>query len=364
MEKFHKFGDAATGIQPFITVVDPTRVGRLVAMLVFPLRLLVAAVLLLLLTATDLVAYLLYVCFLSLLGRLVVAPLQRLWLRGLMLVLGHVRVQRDAGAAARTRRESRPPLRVQPGAGEVLFCNLQSPWDPAIVEMTLRLPYYTVVLPPGGAAGSLGVVQPGPFHRWQVWRALRQSNTRAYLQRAAAQDGVTLDLCSLQTASSVPLLVFAEGTCSNGKGILSMPPLLVRGPSDSCRVPVADITYDTPAIATAVTTGHWVLGDLFRMGTLLWGTASPAWCCPFSPVATVRAQRVVVDMARRGDVADRCGKLPTVWFLSPAAVDSVRQAMCERHARPVEGRRHPLRVGIRQKLGFVEVYLAMENVNV
>lgn len=271
MEKYRKFGDASTGIHPFTVVISPTPWGVVVASVTFPCRLLFAAFFVALLVVTDTLSYVLYLLCLPLLGKLLLAPLQRLWLRGLLFFVGHLLLLRSevvvdgggegGGAHRRARGRTSSPQSAPLGGGEVLLANMQSVWDASVLEVALAMPYYTVAFPvastpqqrraagatptptPTGAAvvarGGVRVFPPSPVQRWAVWSHVRSTGTLSFLSSLAGvftsssasspSNSVAVDLAAVQAAATVPVVYFPEGTCSNGKGILCFDPLVLRG---------------------------------------------------------------------------------------------------------------------------------------
>ncbi|KAK7197517.1 hypothetical protein NESM_000701500 [Novymonas esmeraldas] len=401
MEKFRHYGDAATGIHPFTFVIAPTTAGRIAATCMFPVRLLFSAVFAVLLGLTDTLLWVCHIVYLGVLGRLLLAPLQRAWLRGLLFFIGHVLPEWQSGEL-NSSSDSRAVA-----AGDLVVCNLQSVWDAMVLEVMLAQPYHLVCFPDatsatvegggrGGGGGTstsaaavaagLRVFPPGPMQRWRVWAHVRRTGSRAFLEaqlpESAAQQAVRrmteaaeLPLHRVQAAAAragVPVWWFAEGTCSNGRGLLPMPAVTcvsatntTTAASAGCVVHLATIQYDSPALQNVL--GSDVEGTasaLFRTGVLLYGSTAPAWTSPFFPTAevTYRSTRLTRAMpsTEHGPAAAK-----SCWTLAAPALLELRHAMCQRgQARVVSSgssavRRQPLSVGVKEKKGFIEAYQAM-----
>ncbi|CBZ32014.1 hypothetical protein, conserved [Leishmania donovani] len=401
MEKFRHFGDAATGIHPFTFVMAPTAAGRIGSICMFPARLLLSAVFALLLLVTDTLLWLFYVAYLGLLGRLLLAPLQRAWLRGLLFSIGNILPQQPAAMVKPQQqgREASGSSRAA-RAGDLVVCNLQSVWDALVLEVMLAQPYHAICFPDATMAGEDGsassaeaaaapglrVFWPGPTQRWRVWAYTRRTSSLAFLRAqqpdSAEQQAIRkktevteLPLYRVQKAaalSGVPVWWFGEGTCSNGRGLLLMPAVTCASavPSDAsagCVVHLATIQYDSPAMQNVLgSDNESFFAALFRTGLLLYGSTAPAWTSPLFPTAEVtyrstRLARATPSTATDSkSAASRCH-----WTLSAPALLELRNAMCQRgQALVVSGsvagvRRQPVSVGVKEKKGFIEAYRAM-----
>ncbi|RNF09359.1 acyltransferase [Trypanosoma rangeli] len=369
MEKYRKFADAATGINPFALVRSPTTLSLVIAAALFPLRL--AGALLLLLPLLFVLDVLVYAFFLvpgmSCVSRLLLAPCQRGLLRGLLFAGGNLGLTREspktvamANAAGRD---------AAPAAGDVVVVNMQSPWDMCVLEVAGLLPRCIVAFYVGGAAttttagasakktdddGSssdgLLVVGPSPLQRWHVWWHIYGTGTVEFLRAAAAcggsgagnsgHNGSVVHLTRLQQRCErlgVPLIFFPEGSCTNGKGMLITAPLRTR--TAPRRVFVAAIDYDTTAVHTVLRPRR-LLSFLFSMSASLHGSHDPAWYSPPFPVATLR----MAVLTASPPTATGEGDTAVVWESA-----KVRQALCA-----ASRSRRALAVGLREKCGYAE----------
>lgn len=400
MEKFRHFGDAATGIHPFTFVIAPTSLGRVGATCMFPMRLLFCTVFALLLLITDTLLWVFYIAYLGIVGRLLLAPLQRAWLRGLLFFIGHILPDQPPTIAQPQRKGAHDPVTPRSvRAGDLVVCNFQSVWDGPVLEVMLAQPFHVLCFPDatieGGDNPGLRVFWPSPLQRWAVWGYVRRTGSLAFLkaqlpgsstQQVVAKKTEELPLYRVQDAAAkarVPVWWFGEGTCSNGKGLLPMPAAICRSSPSSatsatapaaCVVYAATIQYDTPALQSVV--GQDVegfFGVLFRTGVLLYGSSAPAWSSPFFPTAEVAFRSCQLTRAvkyDRGAAEEKPGKSPAAyWTIGAPAVSELRNAMCQRgQALVVSGnssgggaavRRQPLSVGLKEKTGFVEAYTLM-----
>jgi 1-acyl-sn-glycerol-3-phosphate acyltransferase len=414
MEKFRHFGDAASGIHPFTVVISPTPLGRVGAVCMFPIRLLFSTVFVLLLLITDTLLWVLCSVYLGLLGRLLIAPLQRAWIRGLLFFIGHILPdappimtqsgsnRNNSSAAADNAVTSR-----QVRGGDLVVCNLQSVWDGLVLEVMLAQPYHVVCFPDATVtecttAPGLRVFWPSPLQRWRVWRFVRRTGRLDFLnaqqpsstaQQAMAKKAEELPLHRVQDAAAkagAPVWWFGEGTCSNGKGLLPMPAVVCRAASSlpscgtattrvaECGVYLATIQYNSPALQNVLGSDiEGFFSALFRTSVLLYGSTAPAWSSPFFPSAEVtfrptRLSRAAAEieantaksLSSTNNNTNTDGRKQTHWTLSTPALLELRNAMCQRGQALVASggavvRRQPLSVGVKEKKGFVEAYVAM-----
>ncbi|KAG5485485.1 hypothetical protein LSCM1_07570 [Leishmania martiniquensis] len=400
MEKFRHFGDAATGIHPFTFVIAPTAAGRIGSACVFPVRLLASCVFVTLLFVTDTLLWMCHAVYLGLLGRLLLAPLQRAWLRCLLFFIGHILPENPQIMASSTQQQGEASSSSRAvRAGDLVVCNLQSVWDALVLEVMLAQPYHTICFPDANAvegegdvprseasaAPGLRVFWPGPTQRWRVWAYTRRTGSLAFLaaqQSSSAEqqslrkktEARELLLHRVQEAAAhagVPVWWFGEGTCSNGRGLLLMPAVTCMSAASSnasggCVVNFATIRYDSPALQNVLgndTEGFFAA--LFRTGVLLCGSTAPAWTSPLFPTAEVTYRSVRLTHATPSTLDSRPTTSMRYWTLSKPALLELRNAMCQRgQALVVSGssagvRRQPLSVGVQEKKGFVEAYRAM-----
>lgn len=380
MEKFRPYGDAATGINPFISIVAPTTAGLLGSYFMFPMRLFFCSLFLVLLTLADVLAFALFALRLQWVARgLLLVHMQRGCLRCILFFIGHILprrleaedLMRPSALKSSSASNALERMRRGPGGGEVVLCNLQSVWDVLLLEVQLGTPFFAVAFPPasGKPEDTTPVLfLPSLFSRWAVWRYIRRTGTSEFLaaanRGAGAESTRTVDLAGAQAAAGprVPLVYWGEGTCTNGKGVLRMDAvrLLARGSEETKELSVwaASLQYDTPAVHTIVSDGQTLWTTLYRAGCLLYGSLNRQWESPFFPSATFACLLAPVPLAKAGAESQ--------WTLSEAALQSVRQSMCLRGpvAVPVTGndsviRRQPLAVGTKEKEGFVHAYTAM-----
>lgn len=402
MEKYREFGDKATGINPFTAVIAPKPWGLASAAVMFPLRLFFCTAFALLLFVTDCLAWPLHVLRLGLIGAVLLGPLQRLWLRGGLFFAGHVGV---------VRREGGPRDRDLPRGGDLLFANLQSVWDAPVLEVALGLTCYAVAFPVPASCGGwdVKVFGPSPWQRWAVAGHIRRTGTLDYVTAAAAAAGgkgaAVADLAAAQCKySRVPVVFFAEGTCSNGKGVLAFAAPFtamgnnhrtaagmanagkrgrkkknsdddddddVGGDDSKPLVSVAAITYDTPAVQNVTSEVEGPLAYLFRVGKLVCGTTSPAWGSPLFPSALVQHRGPLALDGILAEATADSGKgkqRPRYLVTGPTSRAAAALQECVCMGRGGGGgsggwamalRRRPLAVGFAEKEGFIRAYLAV-----
>lgn len=478
MEKYRKFADAPTGIQPFVSIVSPAKKTVVLTFIMFPMRMLFCTVFFALILLSDIICYAFYTLYLSFIPKLLLLELLRhFFLRGFFFFLGHVLPRAAMHHGNSSSHHNGTGKSSTQGAGthrlrrgDVLVVNLQSPWDAMIVEVALSLPYYAVAfpcLPPSSSRSTqqtkqrrsrssssglerngnsmdvngakkkngntsgieerrVKVFLPGPLQRWRVFYYILYTSSSEYLEiqssaieAAASGDGakpaarssegdsstpnamINLGLHAQYSANryGVPLLYFLEGTCSNGKGILSAPSFScyeagafqpsrkhhlshVSG-SDSLQgsgvdkdssthiLSTASIIYETPALATVLPRGGTLFPLLYRVSCLLYGSAAgPAWSSPFFPHAYVCVQSCRLEdepstasrlstpssSASPANTSQRSNPLFQVQ-VSDENLLAVRQSLCRvPRGIPIAGGvvRKPLMVGLKEKLGYVK----------
>lgn len=479
MEKYRKFADAPTGIQPFVSIVSPAKKTMILTFIMFPMRLLFCTVFFALILLSDIICYVFYSLYLSFIPKLLLLELLRhFFLRGFFFFLGHVLPRAAMHHGSNVSHHNGTGKSSTQGTcthrlrrGDVLIVNLQSPWDAMIIEAALSLPYYAVAFPclpttpsrntqqanrQGRSSSSSGrekrngtpidvngakrtkngngagmeerrvkVFLPGPFQRWRVFYYILYTSSPKYLESqsnaveaAATGDGgntsarhsdgesssssgamINLGLHAQYSANryGVPLLYFLEGTCSNGKGILSAPSFScyeagafqpshkhhtnVSG-ADSHQgngsekesthiLSTASIIYETPALATVLPQGKTLFPLLYRASCLLYGSgAGPAWSSPFFPHAYVCVQSCRLEdepsalrlsgspssSVTPSSASQRSNPLFQVQIAEENLL-AVRQSLCRvPRGIPIAGGvvRKPLTVGLKEKLGYVK----------
>jgi hypothetical protein len=256
MEKFRKWGDAATGINPFVYPADTLpAVTRIVQVwLLFPVRLALAVILLLLLFILDTLAHTLRVVYLGMLARYTFTPLGSFVARVVLFLLG-------GGLTSRFRILPPKPQPVAgrddalaaPKAGDLILCNLLSPLDVLAIRCALptvfsgasewagaleRGAIFAFYDPLGGARGApIADFCPSPFQLWKAARFIRHLAKPEVILRmehsvpsSSLSEVPPLPVDALQRRAvrlGIPVILFAEGTTSNGRAIMPFPRLQI-----------------------------------------------------------------------------------------------------------------------------------------
>jgi 1-acyl-sn-glycerol-3-phosphate acyltransferase len=257
MEKYKRFTDPATGINPFVPAVRPASSWRVgLACVLTPISLLLVAVF--------------YLCYLllgavpfAILGGLA-APLHAVAVtifgRLSLLLLAGAKVNRGA-YPPRPSNLSRQSDEVNaPAAGDVLFVNCQSPLDALALQCAFPSRPMTFVYPRVTASP-----QELPDSRaLRVLRSVPAAMVAALTLTDAADNfevepGTTppslrpVDLAPAQSQAKRQgrvLAVFAEGATTNGRGVLRLAPVACGGGSG---LHVAGVAYGNPAHTAPVT---------------------------------------------------------------------------------------------------------------
>ena len=290
MEKYRKFGDASTGINPFIakggvgsgsgvvaaatggigsfssaSAIPPMFVTVLAAV-VFPIRLLVLLVVAAVLGVFDMLSRMMYTFGVGFAADLLLYPfigiLTRLWLLVAAGVVVRQRIYPIRGSTNVTVENGAKALDDTigaPKAGDVVIANLVSPLDfLAITSCGSILPPFLSGAKPSVSSSSPSFWRmpsclcvfiahreptvisfgPNPWQRWQVFRHVMHSTTSQYLkgESRGLQTNEVIDLTLIQRRAKrmgIPVLLFPEGTPSNGQGMLQCPRFLVENASSA-----------------------------------------------------------------------------------------------------------------------------------
>ncbi|CAK4085013.1 unnamed protein product [Aphanomyces euteiches] len=257
MEKYSRWSDLTTGINPFVApphqlpsniVLRWTQIlfGGILALL----RWILLAPLLLVLAILHLMSTIL--AFMPFVGRLFERTIDLLVV-GSILVVATVFIKDEPANARRLgllAPGSKPPALSGVKAGDVIVCNHTSVFD--VIYMAYR--YSPTFVYPSAADASKGLV-----HSYGLFQALGQAMAPPLDQLSSP-----VKLQDVVRRASKPVVVFAEGTRSNGKGVLRFLPVLDTLPEET-RIHVVAIKFEFKAISPTHTCGSalWHLCRLF-----------------------------------------------------------------------------------------------------
>ena len=238
MEKYKRFTDAATGINPFVPLPRPSSVvATTVALVVAPLATLIGLLFLAVQVLLDELFVVFHAMFLGpVFGPLLYAPLTALCTRVCLLCFAHAFLRRHCyPPRAAVGRQDEP---TAPAAGDVVFVNCQSALDALTAQAAFPARPLLFAAPHFATADGPHV---------GVWSTRSKVAAMAWILRRAAPpavvkiDDAKVDFTATQAAAKKAGLVvaaFAEGATSNGKGVLRLPQVLCAG-----AVHVAPATY-------------------------------------------------------------------------------------------------------------------------
>jgi hypothetical protein len=326
MEKYRKFGDAATGVNPFIFTHKPTLLSTAAAALLFPLRCVLGLLLCLLLFVVDLLMHSARKFFIAgIVTPYLLFPLQsvlsQLFLFSMCNLLVRQRVFPRIGPSGGSVNG--------PAAGDVLLCNMQSPLDVFVLLGTgglssWRMPYCYVAY---FCHNAPHVVHfgPNPFQRWKTLFHVLYSTTRGYLVNTVAEtETLTVDLTSVQRQAlklGVPVVFFAEGTTTNGRGVLQFPTVKLLSP----RVFLVSLRYTSPAlnaIIDNITCGGKIL---FSWSALIGSGDSPLFP---EALVTLHKDPVLVSSGPEGAVLTKADALDVREKLANGVSYGNRNVVC------------------------------------
>ncbi|KAF9130660.1 hypothetical protein BGW39_002802 [Mortierella sp. 14UC] len=283
MEKFSRWRDQGTGIQPFLPPV-PANADH------SPIQKVFTAVLMIIKPVTGLVKLIL-VGILSLLFVLLeaagliftpVAPLHRLYhrfisaviIRAILVMLGFFWIKNEAvtlrrGRSSGTGNRSQSSSRRATPSGELIVCNWSSYID--ILYLAFRFdPVFTQMY-----STTLTVRQI------TLWGALRQAGS--YPELSPPEGIETFPLLDfvkdMHKKGSGPVVIFPEGTTTNNRAILKFVPIF-KGwsvPETSIEIRIMALKYDYQKFAPTFTVGldnSYRFGHLFRTCAQFYNTLS------------------------------------------------------------------------------------------
>ncbi|KAK3819613.1 MAG: hypothetical protein J3Q66DRAFT_335040 [Benniella sp.] len=279
MEKFSRWRDQGTGIQPFLPPVPANenhspvqKVFTALLMVVKPItglvKLLFVSVLALGLAILETIGLVL-----SPLG-----PIHRLYhrfiftviLRVILIFLGFFWVKHDVVTLKRGRSagvHKTTPGRKATTSGDLIICNWASYLD--VVYLAFRFdPVFTQLYP-----------ETLTVRRISFWKALTLSGS--YPELSPPEGVETLPLLDFVKAmhkkGSGPVVVFPEGTTTNNRAILKFVPIFKDWsvPETSINIKIMAIKYEYNKFAPTFTIGlgsSFLLGHLFRTSAQFYNT--------------------------------------------------------------------------------------------
>lgn len=263
MEKFRKHSDAATGINPFVPGALPplSYVALPLWILLVPIRVVLLLLLTVILFLLDVTMHFLRI---AALGRFVAAPI----VFPLTVYVGQAFLFCLTGISSKVRLLTPKPSALSPEKdgirspkpGDLVLANLVTPLDAFLLSTTQfsrngdhwGMPFsligiYSPVQP------HLAVFGPSPLQRWKVLRHILWCTEDSFLLKCANAprvEDVALEIAPVQARGrqlGIPILLFPEGTTTNGKGILQWAQKMQCDPSQT--VSLVSVTY-TGGIAT------------------------------------------------------------------------------------------------------------------
>lgn len=304
MEKYKRFTDGPTGINPFTgpATEAPTTARLVIAwviavpLLALPLLLVLALYVVLTVLTTLLPLSFIALPLRWLCMKLCVAPL--LWM------FSWSTLSRTTYPAQKSSLSARGDDGVQtPSPGDVILVNCQSPLD--VLAVQLAYPRYPLTYCFPSVAHALGTEtgptndvdairrEPGVFRAmtfmlsWAAPSPMIEKPTNLPPTRCF---DMTINQLSAEKAGRV-LVLFAEGASSNGRGILSIPPLMF---SKAHKMHIAALSYSNPRHALVLPHGgslpSWLVKclsqSLFRSASIdvasVRSTSNPSFPAAFS----------------------------------------------------------------------------------
>ena len=304
MEKYRRFADAATGINPFVAkvgigsgagvVAASSGIGTFqssniaphflvtgLAYLFFPIRIIVIAALALVLFILEAIGEgLRRIGLQTVVGDFTTTPLALLTARALLAVCAALSVRRrtyplrkSPSVTIGNGAEAIDGAVLTPLAGDVVISNLVTPFDWMALQAATPLRPW-LLTPTAKAMETNGVTEnawrvpsalvafvchhkeprlvsfpPGPLQRWRVFLYILSTTKKEYLAEGAVGPSLVVDVSGLQAtakALGVPLVVFPEGTTSSGQTMLACGGLVMNTANNNASSSAAS-SFDTAA---------------------------------------------------------------------------------------------------------------------
>lgn len=277
MEKFRKHADAATGINPFVPTSSPLLpVTAVLNGILLPVRVVLLLVFGLLLFLLDVVMHFLRIASLASVASLLLFPLQTFIGQAFLMCLLSIQPKLRLLTPKRSALNPQDDGITSPVAGDVVLSNLVTAFDACFYgSLSLhrsdgdnwRIPFVMVAIY-SPIAPHLAVFGPSPLQRWKVMRYLLHTTSDAFLEKCTAAskvEDVELDVAPLQARArqlGVPIVLFPEGTPSNGKAVLQWPQTFQFDPKQ--KVSICTVTYTGPiatqrGTSSMMSVGSWLL---------------------------------------------------------------------------------------------------------
>jgi hypothetical protein len=254
MEKYRKFTDAATGINPFVPHPAPSAARKLFALVLAPFHGAFLLAFALLLAAVDGALLAANAAGLDF-ANAALSPLTWFLSHAMVLLIScsNTRASAFPPKASTLAGRAVPDGVRAPAAGDVVFANHQTPLDVLVLQRAFPARRLMFAFPqPGGAACVLTTSKLA---------AMQQ-----VLAPAAAGAGA-LNLVQAQRRAKEQgcvLVSFPEGVTTNGGGMLRLPNIECLG-----AVHLAAVTYSNPSAAMSVLPTRsvvmWMLSTLSRL---------------------------------------------------------------------------------------------------
>lgn len=277
MEKYRSTADLSTGVHPFIPSADNTGLGsRLVcAICLLPARCCAVVIGVALASGGCLIAVVIGVLSRAM-GRACVRISHRLGLRFVLFGFG---VWKYSSPTLERPRSRACVIDSPPGHGDLIVCNHSSYLDPIYLSCT-----YSPVFVQATAGGSLVQIS--------LWKAVLLASTGVADKKDHEIGPAVGSLANVAAFSAKrrngPTVIFAEGTTTNGAGVLRFP-FLQFG---KARVFALGLRY-SPSRAESFTVGSVLLHALRRLTSR--GSEIKGRIAGVAPDAD--AQRAVADLA-------------------------------------------------------------------
>ncbi|CAM0142460.1 unnamed protein product [Umbelopsis sp. WA50703] len=282
MEKYSRWRDAGTGIQPFLPPVPPRSDSTALTLATNAFRLLVGPALAIVRLAVEVLVFGLYVLFIQGIGGMLafVPPLQRPWnrfwttilARIALLVMGFYYIRSDCVSVRRGRGHATGKQNLKAasvGSGDIIVANSSSYVD--ILYLTFRFaPLFTQIASSKNEirfiTATEALLQCGQYPVTSV-------NSKTYELKEAAMNAKAQGLG--------PIVVFPEATTSNGRALLKFVPLFKKFiiPENEVKIHVLALKYEYNHFSPTYTVGNKAV-HMLKLCCQISNSLSVKWLAP------------------------------------------------------------------------------------
>ncbi|KAI8380881.1 uncharacterized protein BYT42DRAFT_495123 [Radiomyces spectabilis] len=268
MEKYSRWRDAGTGIQPFLPPVPPRIESSLLLVLSNVIHYVVGPVLGAIKLVLIAILVLCYILFVKLFGLILIplGPVRRLWckvwnlilIRTTLFVAGFFYIKHEVVSTRKSRGDSTNAYEKMPtpSSGDIIVANWTSYID--ILYLAYRFnPVFTQIYPAENKVCEISM--------WQAVRLCSQFPALSAEEKKVPPNRLFTVSELVQRVSARhlgPIVVLPEGTTTNGRALLKFIPIFANYDSDRSRSKFHVLAFSEDVLGERLITS---LGNISRL---------------------------------------------------------------------------------------------------